>query len=92
MYENNTTREVIIQRRAKRVLRQLPKDLLNSIAATIDRLAQYPPQLNNIRFRGHDNLYRIYVEGWRIIYTLEDKKPIILILETSPLGRGLRKR
>jgi mRNA interferase RelE/StbE len=78
------------RRQAKRVLRRLPKQILKRIEATISALAYDPLPPGSRKLVGYDNLYRIQVGDWRIIYTRQDEVMVILIVEISPRGDAYR--
>jgi mRNA interferase RelE/StbE len=82
--------QIIIHRRAEKVMQRLPKDLLQRIWSAIRDLAQDPRQFGCKKLVGYDNLYRVHVGEWRISYAIEDDKLIILILEVAPRGGAYR--
>ena len=65
-------------------MRRLPKDLLRRITAALRALAEDPRPLHCLKLTGHDKLWRIRVEGWRVTYAIEDDELIILVVEVSP--------
>ncbi|MBI1928672.1 type II toxin-antitoxin system RelE/ParE family toxin [Candidatus Poribacteria bacterium] len=86
----NSRWQIIISREAERVLRRLPRNMAQRIRQAIDRLATSPRPPGCKKLVGYDNLYRIRVGEWRIIYALEDDKLVILIMEIAPRGRAYR--
>jgi mRNA interferase RelE/StbE len=82
--------QVIIHRKAERVLKRLDRDLLVRIRQAIRGLANEPRPPGYKKLTGYDNLFRIRVGDWRIIYAIEDDRLIILILEISPRGGAYR--
>jgi mRNA interferase RelE/StbE len=80
---------VLISRRAERVLRRLPRDLLLRISSAIDALADDPHPQGKKKLTGHD-LYRIRVGGWRIIYAVQDDELVVLVLTVAPRGEAYR--
>jgi mRNA interferase RelE/StbE len=82
--------QIIIHRRAEKVMQRLPKDLLQRIWSAIRDLAQDPRLAGCKKLTGYDNLYRVRVGDWRISYAIEDDKLIILILEVAPRGGAYR--
>lgn len=79
--------EVKIMPHATRGLKKLRRDceLLERIDREIQSLAENPrPQrCKKLRSSKHDNLYRVRVGDWRILYALEDDQLIVLILEVA---------
>lgn len=86
MNENEQTWQIVIERRVKRVFRRLPKDLLDRIKVAIKQLAQNPRPVGSKKLTGYQDLYRIRVGQWRIVYAIEEEELIILVIEVSPRG------
>lgn len=82
--------QIVIHRRAEKVLPRLPKDLLQRLRAAIRDLARDPRPAGCKKLAGCDTLYRVRVGDWRISYAVEDDKLIILILEVAPRGGAYR--
>lgn len=82
--------QVIIHRKAERVLKRLDGDLLERIRQAIRGLATEPRPIGYKKLTGYENLYRVRVGDWRIIYAIEDKQLIVLMLEFSPRGGSYR--
>jgi len=82
--------QVIIHRKAERVLKRLDGDMLERIRQAIRGLASEPRPIGYKKLTGHENLYRIHVGDWRIIYAIEDKQLIVLVLEIAPRGGAYR--
>jgi mRNA interferase RelE/StbE len=82
--------QVIIHRKAERILKRLDGDMLERIRQAIRGLASEPRPLGYKKLTGYENLYRIRVGDWRIIYAIEDKQLIVLVLEISPRGGAYR--
>lgn len=70
----------------KKVLKKLPKNLLARIWKKINDLRndRYPP--GSVKLEGYDNLFRVRVGDWRIIYAIEEDRLVIVILEIGPRG------
>ena len=81
--------QVLISRRAERVLRRLPGDVLVRISAAIDGLADDPYPAGSKKLTGHD-LYRLRVGAWRIIYSVEEDELAVLVLTVAPRGEAYR--
>jgi mRNA interferase RelE/StbE len=82
--------QIIIDRNAERSLRRLPKPLEARIRAAIRNLAIDPRPPGCIKLTGHDNLWRIRVGDWRIIYAIDDDQLLIVITEIEPRARAYR--
>jgi mRNA interferase RelE/StbE len=82
--------QVIIHRKPEKVLKRLDGDTLERIRRAIRGLAGEPRPEGVKKLTGYDNLYRIRVGDWRIIYAIEEMQLIILVLEISPRGSAYR--
>jgi len=82
--------QVIIHRKAERVLKRLDGDMLERIRKAIRELASEPRPPSHKKLTGYKNLYRVRVGDWRIIYAIEDKQLIVLVLEISRRGSAYR--
>ena len=82
--------QVLVSRRAERVLRHLPRDVLLRISVAIDGLAvnRHPP--GSRKLSGHD-LYRSRAGAWRIIYAIHDDELVVLVLTVATRGEAYRK-
>ena len=60
------------------------------IHRVIRDLANDPRPEGVKKLTGVDNLYRIRVGDWRVIYAIEDDRLIVLVLEISPRGGAYR--
>ena len=92
MPESGPAWEIIFERQAERMLRRLPTDLLYRIDQAVMGLAQDPRPPGCKKLRGYQDLYRLRVEDWRIIYAVRDARLIVLILEIAPRGEAYRNR
>lgn len=61
-------------------LKALPKAILKKIDARIASLANNPQPGDVKKLQGSDDLYRIRVGDYRIVYTIEDGKLIIVVV------------
>ena len=82
--------QVIIQRKAQKILKRLDGDTLKRILAALHNLASEPRPLGVKKLAGYENLFRVRVGDWRIIYAIEDDKLIVLVLEISTRGGAYR--
>jgi mRNA interferase RelE/StbE len=86
MSETPKTWQVIVHRRAEKVLQHLPKDMLQRILSAIRELSSEPRPDGCKKLAGYDNLYHIRVGDWRVSYAVEADKLILVVLEISPRG------
>jgi mRNA interferase RelE/StbE len=78
--------QVIIHRKAEKILKRLDGDTLERIRRAIRGLASEPRPMGYKKLSGYENLYRLRVGDWRIIYAIEDDRLIVLVLEISTRG------
>ncbi len=72
------------------MLKRLDGDIRERIRVAIRGLANEPRPLGVKKLTGYENLFRIRVGDWRIIYAIEDDKLIVLVLEISTRGGAYR--
>lgn len=82
--------QIEMQRGPERILRRLPRDLLQRIQAAINGLAANPRPHGAVKLAVADDLYRIRVGDWRIVYAVLDDVLVVLVLEISPRGGAYR--
>jgi mRNA interferase RelE/StbE len=72
---------------AIKALRKMPRNVAALIRSKIDALAVDPYAANNNvkKLKGSDD-YRLRVGDWRVIYTLQDAKLVILVIRIAPRG------
>jgi len=71
---------VIFDDAASRDLRSLPKKLQQRIVAKAESLALDPRPPGSLKLAGHDNLYRVRVGNYRIIYEIHDDRRIVIVV------------
>ena len=64
--------KVSISRSAQKNVRNIPKDYYHVIVKRIFELAENPRPFGCIKLSGFENLYRIRVGIYRIVYSIED--------------------
>lgn len=77
---------VELKRAALRALRRLPKNVVERIERKIDSLAINPRPQDYKRMQSDEELYRVRVGDWRIIYAILDDKLIVLVVDIGPRG------
>lgn len=87
---SDTRWQVVIHRKAEKILKRLDGDTLERIRRSIRGLAIDPRPVGVKKLTGHDNLYRVRVGDWRILYAIEDDRLIVLVLEISTRGGAYR--
>lgn len=81
---------IIIDRDARRSMRRLPRPLLGRLTAAIEGLADDPRPPGCIKLTGYDDLWRVRVGDWRIIYAIHDDQLVIVVVEIGSRGSVYR--
>ena len=68
---------------AVRQLRNLPTSVQERIVEHIEELAVEPRPRGVVKLQGEDDLYRIRVGDYRVIYTIRDEELIVLVLRVG---------
>jgi mRNA interferase RelE/StbE len=66
---------------AEKQLRKLDSPALGCIVKSIKELASDPRPRGCKKFHGYEDVYRIRTGNFRIIYSVEDRKLLIIILK-----------
>ncbi|MDP2995426.1 MAG: type II toxin-antitoxin system RelE/ParE family toxin [Anaerolineales bacterium] len=82
--------QVFIHCKAEKILKRLDGETLERIRRALRSLANEPRPAGVRKLTGHDNLYRLRVGDWCIIYAIEDDRLIVLVLEISTRGNAYR--
>jgi mRNA interferase RelE/StbE len=70
-----------VKRSAAKVLRKMPKADQKRIAEKIDSLAENPPDPDTTKMKGNNPFHKIRVGDYRIIYEIQEKIFVILIVK-----------
>jgi mRNA interferase RelE/StbE len=68
---------------AARQLKKIDRSILPQIAAKIDSLASDPRPHNCEKLSGYEGLYRVRVGDYRIIYAVEDRLVLVVVLKVG---------
>jgi mRNA interferase RelE/StbE len=71
-------------------LRRLPRDLAARITKAIDGLRTNPQPVGCKHLVGYGQLYRVRVGDWRIIYEVQDRQLLVLVVEVAARGSAYR--
>jgi mRNA interferase RelE/StbE len=71
---------IIFKPRARRDLGKLPHAIGERIAAAIDALALQPRPPGCVKLAGNDDLWRIRVGDYRVVYQIHDDLLIVLVV------------
>jgi mRNA interferase RelE/StbE len=72
---------VQIKRSALKGLQGLPRHLQAQLRKQIDSLAENPRPSRVIKLAGDENLYRVRVGDYRVIYQIQDKALLVLVIK-----------
>ena len=76
--------KIIIQKRAKKFIDKLPLNEKKRVVAAIEQL----PECNNIKkMKNHDDLFRLRVGDYRIIYTVNNGELIVYVIDAGNRGQ-----
>ncbi len=68
---------------AARQLRKLDRRVLPQIAQKIDSLANEPRPRGCKKLSGHDSIYRVRVGDYRIVYGIEDRLILVVVMKVG---------
>ena len=75
--------EVQIARRALKILNSLERREQQRIRAAIDLLAEQPRPPACVALAGEDDVYRVRVGDYRIVYEIVDRQLLILVVRVG---------
>ncbi|MDE0830157.1 MAG: type II toxin-antitoxin system RelE/ParE family toxin [Vicinamibacterales bacterium] len=76
-----TRYSVQITRTAERALKKLPQNDRHRVARTVAMLAIDPRPRGARKLSGHDDVFRVRTGRYRLLYSIEDKRLIVLVLK-----------
>lgn len=80
--------QIIIKKRAKKFIDKLPMKERRRIVSAIEQL----PNGDDIKkLKGHSDLLRLRVGDYRIIYTIDDGKCIVYVIDAGNRGEIYKK-
>ena len=77
---------------ADQQLRKLPKQVQVRLRPHIDALAQNPRPSGIEKLKGEDNAYRLRVGDYRVLYEVQDKVLLVLVVKIGHRREVYRKR
>ena len=75
--------KVIFKPSADKALQKFPADVQRRIVAAVDALAVEPRPHGVVKIAGDDNLWRVRVGEYRIVYEIHDGRLIVLVLRVA---------
>lgn len=73
--------EIEFSKIAEKQFDSIPKTEQKKIVKKIEKLASNPVPMGSEKLKGSDDIYRIRQGDYRILYTILEKKLIVLILK-----------
>ena len=74
---------ILYKKSVEKDLRKLPKSIIVAIVKKIQLLAKNPQPNNSVKLQGSNNLYRIRHTDYRIIYSINNDKLVILVIKIA---------
>jgi len=75
--------QVLLSPRARRDLEKLPHVVAERVARAIDGLATNPRPAGAKKMQGDENLWRIRLGAYRVVYEIHDGRLIVLIVRVA---------
>lgn len=84
------TYEVEITPAAKRQIKKLTKSIQQLIVERLEELVENPRPPGVLKMEGEENLYRVRVGDYRIIYQVQDRMLLIVVVKVGHRGNVYR--
>lgn len=84
------TYRVELTPRARRDLKSLPEEVQSRVQPYLDALAENPRPHGVKKLAGEDDTYRIRVGTYRILYQIQDKILLVLVVKIAPRREAYR--
>lgn len=75
--------QILLKKKAKKFIDRLPK---NEKIRVVSAIMQLPNGEDIKKLKGHDDLLRLRVGNYRIIYTVDNGKCIIIVIDAGNRG------
>ena len=75
--------QVIIKPSAEKSIRKLNRDTQRRIFRLLDALAQEPRPVGVVKMAGADNLWRVRIGDYRVVYEIHDDRLIVLVVRVG---------
>lgn len=75
--------QVLVDPAAQRELKMLPGDVRQRVANLISSLEREPRPAGVKKLGGSENSYRLRVGDFRILYRIEDRKLVVLVVRVA---------
>ena len=71
---------VRMEARALKTLDRLPADLYGRMMRRLAALQETPRPVGVEKLAGPENLYRVRVSDWRIVYAIRDRELVVIVI------------
>ena len=71
---------VHLDSRTRKVLDRLPRDMCGRIMRKLDALQEDPRPFGVEKLTGPEDLYRVRVGDWRIVYAIRDSALVVIVI------------
>ncbi len=75
--------QIEFSRQADRQFRDLPSQIQQRLKSRIDSLVTMPRPHGSEKLSGTDQLYRVRVGDYRIVYAVEDDRLLVLVVKVG---------
>jgi mRNA interferase RelE/StbE len=75
--------EIIIKPSAEKSMDKIPLPLRRRIVDALEELRNHPRPAGAVKLAGDENLWRIRVGNYRIVYEIHDGRLVILVLRVA---------
>ena len=69
-----------MESRVRKTLDRLPGDLCGRLMRKLDALEENPRPFGVEKLAGPEDLYRVRVGDWRIVYTIRDRELVVIVI------------
>jgi mRNA interferase RelE/StbE len=75
------TYRIEFSRRARKQFKALPEEIKNRLQPKVDALQENPLPIGVVKLADEDDLYRLRVGDYRLIYQIQNEILVILVLK-----------
>ncbi len=75
--------QVIIQPTPRKALTKLPREVQRKVVKLLETLANQPRPEGVVKLAGDDNLWRVRIGDYRVVYEIHDARLIVLVLRIA---------
>ena len=75
--------KVLFKASADRALKKLPREAQRRIVGEVAMLAHDPRPAGTVKLAGDDNLWRIRIGNYRVVYEIHDDRLVVLVLRVA---------